>query len=362
MWKRGCGACPRLVGGIITDHHPALCIIQATENTSSIARVIMKMGPGTIFQNHISPSHITIANNKRSMSLLNLPAEILLIIFYYLTPRSICRLLSVCRTFGMLRHNEQLWQELARRHGIIYRHPRQKWWELFATGDLFTICPHIHDRQLLASLKDTSLVFWQRAMESSCCDRQERGMCLEPGCHFIGHLREHYHATEHAYVLKLSPLHFLEIWCYACNKPVGFWGFPSIQKPMTERYLVRRVIQQLTHPPWDHVLASRVIRWRRAIERKLMTSQRDHLDCYIVERGWFLAWNDFIRGDVDNIPAELPNHILFDEQDDLKPSIQLGKDFELVGGLLRSYIERVYGVQGIIVSGCKDRGQNVTHL
>lgn len=38
---------------------------------------------------------------------------------------------------------------------------------------------------------------------------------------YPGHLRDHYNTTGHPYVLKLSADHFLEVWCYACNKPVS---------------------------------------------------------------------------------------------------------------------------------------------
>jgi hypothetical protein len=37
----------------------------------------------------------------------------------------------------------------------------------------------------------------------------------------------------------------------------------------------------------------------------------------------------------------------------LNPSLSIGKDFELVGSLVRWYIERVYGVLDVIISGGK---------
>lgn len=132
----------------------------------------------------------------------------------------------------------------------------------------------------------------------------------------------------------------------------------------------------LTYPQDDH-LAHKAKRARRAIERRLVVSQESHDYCYIIERKWFLKWNDFLSGMLyrslflllhvrigfimylwyiglsDELPGPLQNEVLQDDQGNLKRDILLGTHFELVSGPLRSYIERAYGLYGNFVSGCK---------
>lgn len=56
------------------------------------------------------------------------------------------------------------------------------------------------------------------------------------------------------------------------------------------------MIQALLTYPQDDRLALEAKRARRAIERRLVVSQESHDYCYIIERKWFLKWNDFLSG------------------------------------------------------------------
>ncbi|CDH54942.1 hypothetical protein RO3G_01369 [Lichtheimia corymbifera JMRC:FSU:9682] len=297
--------------------------------------------------------------------ILELPNEILCLILTFVPPSSGKRFLSCCHKLYQLKHDQLFWRDFARHLGIIYRDPQQTWWDLYATGDVFNICKHLHNARLMASLIWKSDIFW-KSLTTKCCQQQQQasGLCLYPYCDFVGcgdaffspeqypgHLRDHYNTTGHPYVLKLSADHFLEVWCYACNKPVGFWGFPNVQKPITERYLVRMMIEALLTYPQDDQLAHKAKHARRAIERRLVVSQESHDYCYIIERKWFLKWNDFLSGLSDELPGPLQNEILQDHQGNLKRDILLGTHFELVSGPLRSYIERAYGLHGNFVSG-----------
>ncbi|KAI9251027.1 hypothetical protein BDA99DRAFT_522475 [Phascolomyces articulosus] len=335
------------------------------------------------------------------MLLLELPNEILWTILHFVPPRDSLCLLKTCKSLYQLKQDELFWREFARQYGMIYLHPHQTWWQFYISGDLKKTCPHIHDRFFMETLTKKAMVFWNTLLSFSssfqqqqqqqqqpsekekekeekrtslfyaCCQEQGQklnggGLCLSPHCQFVGcgdaffspeanpgHLREHYHATGHTCVLKLSSLHFCELFCYACNKPVGFWGFPSMEKPIGERYLVRSIVQTLVNTfPKDPYLKNQAIERRRAIERRLVWSQQSHEDSYIIERSWFMAWNEFLFEKTDQIPGVLLNKSLFCSMttNTLRSDIELGTDFELVGGVVRSYIERVYDIDGPVVS------------
>ncbi|KAI9497566.1 hypothetical protein BDB00DRAFT_756131 [Zychaea mexicana] len=305
------------------------------------------------------------------MLLLDLPNEILWCILRFVPPRDSLRLLRTCKSLFQLKGDERFWRELcARQYGIAYLHPNQTWWQLYVSGDLANTCPHIHNRALYNN---------DQHNKGKClhCQQKPGAMCLHPDCQFVGcgdasfipeanpgHVREHYHATGHAFVLKLTSLHLCEVWCFACGKGKPgnesyFHMGPSMDKPMGERYLVRRIISAVMDTlPTDPQSKIRAIEQRRVIERRLLWSQQSHQDSYLIERKWFMAWNAFLFGKcTDRIPGHLPNRTLFVVDDDdsktlsLRSDIELGTDFELVGGVVRSYIERVYDIDGPVISG-----------
>ncbi|KAI7879449.1 hypothetical protein K492DRAFT_163763 [Lichtheimia hyalospora FSU 10163] len=281
--------------------------------------------------------------------ILELPNEILCLILTFVPPQSGKRFLRCCHKLYQLKYDELFWRDFARHWGIIYRDPQQTWWDLYATGDVFNICKHLHDARLMTSLIGKSDIFW-KSLTTKCCQQQQQqatGLCLYPYCQFAeqhpGHLRDHYNTTGHPYVLKLSACHFLEVWCYACNKPV------SAHKQRLN--LISHALGRFLGIPQYDQLAHQAKRARRAIERRLVVSQESHDYCYIIERKWFLKWNDFLSGLSDELPGPLQNEMLQDDQGNLKRDILLGTHFELVSGPLRSYIERAYGLHGNFVSG-----------
>ena len=72
-----------------------------------------------------------------------------------------------------------------------------------------------------------------------------------------------------------------------------------MDKPMGERYLVRCILQELMNTlPMDPKLKKQAIERRRAIERRLVWSQQSHEDSYIIERKWFMRWNEFLFGEI----------------------------------------------------------------
>jgi hypothetical protein len=60
-------------------------------------------------------------------------------------------------------------------------------------------------------------------------------------------------------------------------------------------------------------------------------------------------------GKSNQIPGSLSNTKLYLADGSLDPTLTLGQDFELVGSLNRWYIERIYGVEGKIMSAGRIR-------
>lgn len=172
-----------------------------------------------------------------------LPNEIIMLILTKLNRRKhVFSFLSTCHLFYSLIKDDSFWRDFnARKYGIHYRDPNYSWWQLFASNHASKMCCHInleYANQIL--LESKRQLLWQTFCQDTnelCCGNVQfdnYGICMEPNCQFIGcgdiffepeaypgHLRAHYTHTRHNIVLKLSPLNFMELWCYACDSPVS---------------------------------------------------------------------------------------------------------------------------------------------
>ncbi|CAO3656519.1 unnamed protein product [Mucor hiemalis] len=241
------------------------------------------------------------------------------------------------------------------------------------------MCCHINLQYTNQTLLETKRqLLWQsfcRNTNQLCCGNVQfdnYGICMDPNCQFIGcgdiffepeaypgHLRTHYSQSKHNIVLKLSPLNFMEIWCYACDSPIGFWGLPKMEKPSSEKYICREILKVLTQLPLTTKDSLQVIQRRRLIEQRLSVFQYNHDYTHLIEKSWFTSWVDFLIGKSDKLPLSLDNSKLFNSNNQLRHDLIIGVDYELVGSSIRAYIERVYGTsnQSIIVSGDDFTGQ-----
>ncbi|KAL9546515.1 hypothetical protein PS6_007625 [Mucor atramentarius] len=232
------------------------------------------------------------------------------------------------------------------------------------------MCPHLN-QSLFDAMPEKKLLLWNTR---SLSDAGNCVLCLHPSCSYFGdaeefdnhhHRRFHQQGTKHTIVLKLSPLHTLELWCNSCVKAVGFDGFASHvnQGLKTEHYFMKKLVQGIAtfNPAEDsELLQSCIQKGRQSIELGLYQTQFRYSSMHIVDKGWHDAWLTFISGKSTVYPGPLTNEKLFlldDNPSDalkLDPTLTLGKDFELVGNLTRWYIERVYGIKNDRIISAND--------
>lgn len=143
--------------------------------------------------------------------------------------------------YGLIQ-DDSFWRDLVKRkYSIKYNITDQSWWQLHISGDANQMCCHLqnYDLKTLESKRD---LLWNsiQGLNEFCCKSiqfDQYGLCMEPQCNFIGcgdvffekdesypgHLRAHHHQTHHNIILKLSPLDYMELWCYSCNSPVSIY-------------------------------------------------------------------------------------------------------------------------------------------
>lgn len=172
-----------------------------------------------------------------------LPYEIILLILVRLNNRKdLFSILSSCHSLYGLIQDDSFWRDLVKRkYSIKYNITDQSWWQLHMSGDANQMCCHLqnYDLKTLESKRD---LLWNsiQGLNEFCCKSiqfDQYGLCMEPQCDFIGcgdvffekdesypgHLRAHHHQTHHNIILKLSPLNYMELWCYSCNSPVSIY-------------------------------------------------------------------------------------------------------------------------------------------
>lgn len=237
---------------------------------------------------------------------------------------------------------DTFWKDLCTLKGISYHHPDVAWKELYQSGSVNTMCPHLRLRGIQDKKKEQ---FWslldQKNMDSSLM------FCLHSSCEFLGQeqdFAEHSHHT----ALTLSPLHILEIWCNPCSKIItlnkdacGHHGIKS------EQYMLQGLLEDFTSlSEQDPELSKKVMNGRRRIEKKLYGLQTRFTPDYIIEKEWYMTWLEFITGKSNDMPGPLENQKLLRSDNTLNPELSLGQNFEIVPELLKRYIEKFYGISG----------------
>ncbi|KAI8643127.1 hypothetical protein BD408DRAFT_342996 [Parasitella parasitica] len=296
--------------------------------------------------------------------------------------KDIFSFLGTYRGFYSLIRDDSFWRDLVKRkYDIKYNinSKNQSWWELYISGDANQMCCHLQDYNA-RSLESKRKLLWEsiQNLNRLCCRSvqfEQYGLCMEPQCEFVGcgdvffeesesypgHLRAHHRQARHNVILKLSPLNFMELWCYSCDGPVSIWhyGIP-LEKPVSEKYMCQKILHFMTALPNhnDPILRHSIVERRRMIEQRLSLFQQNHDFSYLIEKKWFTRWIDFLIGKSNELPGPLDNSILFfpNDKQKLRHDLIIGCDYELVGRSIRAYIERVYGLQdgSNIVSGGKN--------
>ncbi|CAO3637383.1 unnamed protein product [Cunninghamella blakesleeana] len=332
-----------------------------------------------------------------------LPNEILLCIISQLSSHHVSTLLQTCRQFYSLKYDDDFWRCLVyNKYQITYRHPSFSWYQLALSKQVNQMCPHLYSPWLSASfhhyisqLTDIIQHNYHPSTSSICCDQSTSsfGICLYPHCHYLGcgdvffkdkqqysgHLYNHHKSTNHSLILKVSNINFLEMWCYSCNRPLGYWGTGNdkLKLASSEVYLVRKWIQSIL---WSVTIFSNndniVLYKQRQLEIQLLSSTSE-TPSYFLDSQWFFSWlkslslienhqhdpqPDLILDDVseeeDNncyssyscsYPLSIsPQHHLFLDQQThlLKPNLKFSLHFVLVTCQIYCYIQRIYGIDG----------------
>ncbi|GAA5799881.1 hypothetical protein HPULCUR_005302 [Helicostylum pulchrum] len=209
--------------------------------------------------------------------MLHLPNEIILFILIHLNDgKDLISFTSTCQQFYSLRADELFWRDLIhRKHKIKYCDPTQTWWNFSISGDAKSMCHHIspYNMQNLATKRT---LLWHHQFVGN------HDICLTPTCQFVTNCQDYYN---HSVVLKLSRLHFMEIWCHACRRSIGFGS-----NTRSEKYMCRQIIRFMTQ---HSTLA--FIQSKRLVEQSLFSIQNDHYQ-FIIEKTWFMSWIHFLTG------------------------------------------------------------------
>ncbi|KAG2228978.1 hypothetical protein INT48_008691 [Thamnidium elegans] len=243
------------------------------------------------------------------------------------------------------------WKHLCELNGINYCHPNVTWKELFCSGELSNMCPHLNTNMLDSSfIQSKKQLIWSHLKNNQI-------VCLDSSCDFFGegaYDTDHYATDKHSIILKLSLLHMMELWCNHCVKTIGFDYFHSDTKQgsKSESYIMKKLTKKLgsvTQETDNQLITKR----RQEVESDIFRIQFRNSTTHIIQKDWHTAWLDFISGKTIHHPGPLLNTKLSRQDGTLNPALFLGKDFELIGNLTCWYIERMYGVSGTIVSSSK---------
>ncbi|KAG2231658.1 hypothetical protein BDF21DRAFT_494936 [Thamnidium elegans] len=228
----------------------------------------------------------------------HLPNEIILFILIRLNDGiDLISFTSTCQQLYSLRTDELFWRDLIqRKHKIKYCDPTQTWWNLSISGDAKSMCHHI-SRYNMQNLETKRKLLWHQF--------GNHDICLLPTCQLFTCCNEY----SHSIVLKLSRLHFMEIWCHACRRSIGFGS-----NTKSEKYMSRQIINFMTEHPTLAFIQS-----KKLIEQSLFSIQNDHYQ-FIIEKSWFMSWIHFLTGESTTIPTSLDNTILF-KQGKLKKNL-----------------------------------------
>lgn len=76
-----------------------------------------------------------------------------------------------------------------------------------------------------------------------------------------------------------------------------------MDKPQSEKFIVREILKYMTQLPSIHYPAERmqVTERRRLIEQRLSVFQHNHDYTYLIEKNWFMSWIDFLVGKCDSL-------------------------------------------------------------
>ncbi|EIE76665.1 hypothetical protein RO3G_01369 [Rhizopus delemar RA 99-880] len=247
---------------------------------------------------------------------------------------------------------DDFWKDLCKSRGIAYRDPRFSWRELYQSGNINDMCPHLGN-YLFDCVDEKKRQFWSFADHPRTNHYPAIVLCLHPACQFFGEkdlsLINHCTQQQHSVLLTLSSFNGLDLWCHSCSKIINLNHVNHIGI-QSEQYMIHHLFQRFMSLSKETHLDNNIIKGRREIEWNLYRIQSGNSLDYIVEKDWYIQWIEFITGKSDMIPGPLENQKLLRSDNSLNPEISLSQNFELISDLAKKYIETVYGISDFIVS------------
>ncbi|KAI9299495.1 hypothetical protein BJ944DRAFT_245175 [Cunninghamella echinulata] len=310
------------------------------------------------------------------MKLNQLPNEIILCILSQLPSHHVRFFLQTCRCFYTLKYDDDFWRCLITiKYGITYRHPSLSWYQLAISNEINKMCPHLYNpwhypnHHIIDQL--SFIIQSKNNRKNICCNSSSSSSSFGCGDVFFkdkqkdsGHLFQHYQSTHHSLILKVSNINYLEMWCYTCNRPLGYWGTANdkIKLASSEIYMVRQWMQYIlwsitlpSSPHHHNVSRQLILHKQRQLELQLLFSTSE-TPCYFLDSQWFYSWMKSLvqikeagESDIINYPLSIsPQHDFFFNQQThaLKPHLKLNLHFVLVTGQIYCYIQRIYGING----------------
>lgn len=114
-----------------------------------------------------------------NMQLLDLPNELLLQVISNLSRKQTQSLVRCSARLYRYALDDYFWFDLCRLKGINYCHPDLTWKQLYNSGDLSTMCPHLsHSICKYLSVKRQQL--WSHSFNGNDI------LCLHPSCDYLG--------------------------------------------------------------------------------------------------------------------------------------------------------------------------------
>jgi hypothetical protein len=125
------------------------------------------------------------------MSLLDLPYEIIIQIIANVDDhKSIQHLLQANRKLHYTSQQDYFYSDLCKQRSIHYHHPDMTWKQLFFSGELKHMCPHLYPQRLYADLQKKRELLWRRMdqefQKQDYCPNYV--MCLEERCNYFGNV------------------------------------------------------------------------------------------------------------------------------------------------------------------------------
>lgn len=168
------------------------------------------------------------------------PQELIAKVISNLNGKDILSFLQCHSSFYNRSLHDSFWFDLCRLNGVHYCFPGISWKDLFCSGQISGMCPHLNTNLFNTRfVREKKRLLWSSFSQKT--GMKDHIVCMHPSCDFSGkfintcaqyiytkhtageteYCTDHFAATKHSLSIKITPLHTLEIWCNSCVKTVS---------------------------------------------------------------------------------------------------------------------------------------------